>query len=1069
MKINTNISLRDRSKTSLKGFKGLDTLSASVDVSSIHATEMKNLISRDGVNHKRFGWETKFRIRDTEARKYVSIKGVFNFNIFGYDFIVVYGGRKFYLIRKGVNGEWGSDYSEMSEQAFKVNDVGEIAKGPSEITIAKINLDILQDTECECFVNGNKAYFIGCGDFLVFSKWKNGYFELRRVVGNEDVYIPTTTEGIDAEEVENKRKRITAEERNILSSHFKNTLFGSSGTKLSYYIEPFLDQVALKIKTSKGVVTLTLFDMDGNDAPYNPFDSNGLEGVELITYLQMKDASPFFEIKTSFVYTDHAKVLFDKKFAIGHLGVYYAGKPGTTNVSGKNVEHGILYLSCVGEDYGEYQEVTLRNGRHVHFSVPQTVRMKLKAKVHDKKNNDYELHDFGRTQLGYASYDALNAGDDCLDSYFALPIDILKNFSIEKPPIFMSCWANNLEDVPADIKKEYVDCTDKAILYYKFGIKATSSNYTASYFFENGLLTLSYDGETVNPFEPPSPSEPNIEFFAIKNSNNYVDLCISKKACEFGTQGTPDRLFVVDNVGNIVRWSKDKDFTYFGEKTWLTCGTADKKIKGMDRLNDSTLLVVKEYSVHEPSVFVVVGNLETKETEAQTLDYYALFSVKGYHVGMGAVGELVNFNGECLMMGSDGLYAVALGENMTVDSKYLLPRSKQISNTLERFNLANAKCVSFNGKLFVSVGGDQKECFVADNKYTTNYGGDSQNLVNYEWWRWTNIPVSVWGFVDNELWFGTEYGELCCFTKDFCDKNVSRLHSGLILYEGDEDGFIRVFTISNGVKVNKNDLFKISCFDNVPFYGKIETTNFSVIGEDTEVYLPLSEYKDGEKIYIDNEEYTISLNELSFKIVGYKNDKINNLVFYKDITDYEFIISNVIKNEDGGFDVKVSDKTGNEMVFAPLTKEDFFPLNQPALDDYNYPIFQAILTHKEIIISEYKSGAMDLGTRSYSKTLTGLILTGEKDLANRLKYGLITRLTNREYKHLRANNDLDFYGLNLETVSLDSQFASSYTKRLNLRNVNFLMLYLLSDTENDIAINSVQIEYKIQKRNIGVK
>ena len=47
MNINTSIGLRDRSRITLSNFKGLDTLSAAVDVSAIHATDMKNLISRD--------------------------------------------------------------------------------------------------------------------------------------------------------------------------------------------------------------------------------------------------------------------------------------------------------------------------------------------------------------------------------------------------------------------------------------------------------------------------------------------------------------------------------------------------------------------------------------------------------------------------------------------------------------------------------------------------------------------------------------------------------------------------------------------------------------------------------------------------------------------------------------------------------------------------------------------------------------------------------------------------------------------------------------------------------------
>ena len=81
MNINANVGLRDRSRRTLGGFKGLDTLSAAVDVSAIHATEMKNLISRDGVNHKRFGWKTQYRITDVDKdgkSYYPKIQGIFD-------------------------------------------------------------------------------------------------------------------------------------------------------------------------------------------------------------------------------------------------------------------------------------------------------------------------------------------------------------------------------------------------------------------------------------------------------------------------------------------------------------------------------------------------------------------------------------------------------------------------------------------------------------------------------------------------------------------------------------------------------------------------------------------------------------------------------------------------------------------------------------------------------------------------------------------------------------------------------------------------------------------------------
>ena len=115
-------------------------------------------------------------------------------------------------------------------------------------------------------------------------------------------------------------------------------------------------------------------------------------------------------------------------------------------------------------------------------------------------------------------------------------------------------------------------------------------------------------------------------------------------------------------------------------------------------------MVVKEFSASNPSVFVITGSFTSREREGSGFtDYMAMFSVADYSVGVGAVGELVNFNSECLMVGEDGMYAITPGENLTIDSRSVYPRSKQISSTLKNFNLADAKCVSANGKLFVAV------------------------------------------------------------------------------------------------------------------------------------------------------------------------------------------------------------------------------------------------------------------------------------------------------------------------------------------------------------------------------
>lgn len=55
-RLNTNVEKKDRSVVTLRDFKGLDTVHSPLNLSYKHATDMRNLINRNGVNRKRKGW-----------------------------------------------------------------------------------------------------------------------------------------------------------------------------------------------------------------------------------------------------------------------------------------------------------------------------------------------------------------------------------------------------------------------------------------------------------------------------------------------------------------------------------------------------------------------------------------------------------------------------------------------------------------------------------------------------------------------------------------------------------------------------------------------------------------------------------------------------------------------------------------------------------------------------------------------------------------------------------------------------------------------------------------------------
>ena len=70
--------------------------------------------------------------------------------------------------------------------------------------------------------------------------------------------------------------------------------------------------------------------------------------------------------------------------------------------------------------------------------------------------------------------------------------------------------------------------------------------------------------------------------------------------------------------------------------------------------------------------------------------------------------------------------------------------------------------------------------------------------------------------------------------------------------------------------------------------------------------------------------------------------------------------------------------------------------------------------------------------------------------------------------HAIGTAPFDFGALDFESFSFDTGFAQSFTRRLNVRNFNYIVFRIYSDTAEDCAVNSIAIEYKINQTNRGI-
>lgn len=198
-----NTRLKPRKTLYMSDFMGVDYTS-NTNIPIQRAAEMRNFINEYGVNHKRKGWRQIATVSS-------EINGIFEYHTTdGHNEIIVHSGKSFYSMIK--------------------------SNGIEEYELKRISTDDIEartiSQRSQVFCNRNKMYIIGCGDYLVYGRWSNGEYELRRVVDNEDTYIPTTTISIRDNEYIDKTpggdQRTILQQINLLSNKRINELIGCS-------------------------------------------------------------------------------------------------------------------------------------------------------------------------------------------------------------------------------------------------------------------------------------------------------------------------------------------------------------------------------------------------------------------------------------------------------------------------------------------------------------------------------------------------------------------------------------------------------------------------------------------------------------------------------------------------------------------------------------------------------------------------------------------------------------------------------------------------------------------------
>ena len=229
----------------------------------------------------------------------------------------------------------------------------------------------------------------------------------------------------------------------------------------------------------------------------------------------------------------------------------------------------------------------------------------------------------------------------------------------------------------------------------------------------------------------------------------------------YGYNGRNNRLFIAGNPDypNTITYSAINDPTYFPADAVVNTGLNTVPIKSMVRLNSGTMAALKDVSDTDSTMFNIgYAMYNGKE----------VFTVQGSANGEGCISNSANayLLNEPLVLTHNGIFAIN-GSTIN-DEKFAYHRSYYVDGKLlKEENLESALGCSYDGKYYLAI---NDNVYVADARFKTTNKNSRLSNYQYEWYFWTDIPVSLWFVWNNELYFGDKSGNICKF-RDDADEN----------------------------------------------------------------------------------------------------------------------------------------------------------------------------------------------------------------------------------------------------------------------------------------------------------
>lgn len=580
---------------------------------------------------------------------------------------------------------------------------------------------------------------------------------------------------------------------------------------------------------------------------------------------------------------------------------------------------------------------------------------------------------------------------------------------------------------------------------------------------------VSLSGNTVNDI-PVGITKFDVEI-SFPRRTNTVSQKIQSKLQQanmltlFGAEGNPNRLFLCDG-SNTILYSEYRNPLYIGAQNTIVLGSTP--ITGWIKGTETSLYVFKQYSRQEENLYVLNGELITSEENSYGVDEgEVVFRNKGYALPESAVNQdaVCSLANDVLIVSDDGVYGITLSANVASTERFARSRAEQIKNLLQEQDLTKAKCIVWDNKMFLSVGGF---VFVADARFRASFDGDMADTFNYEWWLWDNIPVKYWVVIQDKLCFVTDDNRLCAFYDGFSDYVYDDLLVAVI------DG--SNVTISNQYaeynKIALNAAYRL-CIDSADITNIVDG---ALVINTERLYTVINE---GDTVYFDvtagaltgypvtaNTPYTVESIDIMSGQAKFSTTDGTAVVFAAAMAP--LLASNPLRiskaaNNEYDMNIDTSVAAGN----TQITDADG---NVVKLVEYNgVSSYSATIFKKYPVKAYWQTGSYDFGSSMYSKTMERFSVAFDRESPKKLKLYYTTAWNggDRLFKDLKKNADFDFDAFSFLLFTFDKRFETSYTRRLLIRNFNYIAFRLLSDDAEDFSVDSMSFVYKVNKLNRG--